>query len=250
MTLRDLPTHMFWAYGDLSNLERLCCASFVSHGYDLNLWSYGHIRNAPPGVVLKDAREILGEEFVFLNAWGSYAGFSDLFRYAVLNKVGGLYADTDVIALEPPRQLPDQAFLCTERTVNADVNGALKLNGNVMFNPAPQIGNLIDLALAFSLRFPKNDVTWGELGPDLLTAIASLYKKHGFLVFGPEFANPVNYWNCPNHLLATGRKLPENAAFLHCYNEMWRREGADKNQAYPEGSIMSTMAKKYLQHPG
>jgi hypothetical protein len=154
MRLRDLPTHMFWAYGDLSGRERLRCASFVSHGYDLNLWSYGQIRNAPPGVVLKDAREIPGEEFVFLNARGSYAGFSDLFRYSVLNKVGGLFADTDVIALEPPWQLPGQAFSCTERTANSDVNGALKLNGNVMFNPARQseISSILPSPLALDFR--------------------------------------------------------------------------------------------------
>ena len=108
-------THMFWAYGDLSNLEKICISSFVSQNYSLNLWTYGGISNTPAGVIVRDAREILPEEMVFLNGRGSYASFSDLFRYAVLNKIGGLYADTDVIALQPESTLPENPFLVTEK---------------------------------------------------------------------------------------------------------------------------------------
>ena len=47
----------------------------------------------------KNANELIDESELFLNQRGSYAGFSDYFRYKVLNTFGGLYADTDVIAL-------------------------------------------------------------------------------------------------------------------------------------------------------
>ncbi len=242
--MKNILAHMFWAYGDLSNLERICCTSFHRQGYELNLWTYGKISNAPMGVALRDAREILPEESVFLNAVGSYAGFSDLFRYAVLNTLGGLYADTDVIALKPASALPEVPFLVTERV--RGLEGKVKVNGNILFNPVPKIGNVVDLAYAYSLRFPKTDITWGEIGPDLLTMIASSYRKHGFSILGAEFANPIDYWDCPKALLEPDRKLPGASAFLHCYNEMWRRVGVDKNAPYAEGCIMASMAARYL----
>jgi len=235
---------MFWAYGNLSNLEKICCSSFVSQGYELNLWTYGDMSNAPIGVKLKDAREILPEDTLFLNSMGSYAGFSDLFRYAVLNSVGGLYSDTDVIALKPPSILPENPFLVTEKIQG--IEGRSKINGNILFNPIPKIGNVVDLAYAYSMRFPKTDITWSEIGPDLLTAIVTIYQKHGFLIQNTDYANSVNYWDCPNALLAPGYKLSDNAAFLHCYNEMWRRLGIDKNACFPKDSIMDRMACNYL----
>jgi hypothetical protein len=110
-----IKAHLFWAYGKLSKLEQLSLISFVKQGYEVNLWTYGDMPNPPKGVLVKDAREILPESNVFLNQRGSYAGFSDLFRYAVITSIGGLYADTDCIALKPASELPNEAFLVTER---------------------------------------------------------------------------------------------------------------------------------------
>jgi hypothetical protein len=241
--MKKIQAHMFWAYGDLSKLETICCNSFVNNNYQLNLWTYGQMTNAPSGVCVRDAREILPESLIFLNSKGSYAGFSDFFRYAVLNKQGGLYSDTDVIALKPASELPQKAFLVTE---NCDDRVNIKINGNIIYNPEPKTGNIVDLALAYTERFPKQDVTWSEIGPDLLTAIATIYPKHGFQIMQPSFANPINFWDCPASLLGAPVALPEDAMFLHCYNEMWRRANIDKNAAYPENSLVQILANKYL----
>jgi mannosyltransferase OCH1-like enzyme len=244
MVIRKMiETHMFWAYGNISNLEIICMKSFLKLQYSLNLWTYGDISNAPTGTKIRDAREVLPESKVFLNRYGSYAGFSDLFRYAVLNTQGGLYVDTDVIALKPPIDLPKDRFLVSERV---DLNKAWKINGNVIFNPHPSEGNVIDLAFAYSLRFPKADIIWEEIGPDLLTAITNIYRQHNFEIKEPNFANSINPWDCPSALLTPGILLERNAAFLHCYNEMWRRTGIDKNSVYPRGSLMASFAEEYL----
>lgn len=240
--MKKIEAHMFWAYGDLSQLEILCCQSFLKNAYQLNLWTYGTVSNAPIGVTVRDAREILPESLVFLNSKGSYAGFSDFFRYAVLNTQGGLYSDTDVIALKPADQLPLKPFLVTE---NCDDGVNIKINGNIIFNPEPKIGNIVDLALAYTERFPKEDVTWSEIGPDLLTAIVTIYPRHGFQIMPPVFANPVNFWDCPSRLLEVAEKLPQEAMFLHCYNEMWRRAAIDKNFDYPKHSMLEMLTNKY-----
>jgi glycosyl transferase-like sugar-binding protein len=235
---------MFWAQGGLSNLERMSCNSFLRHGYKLNLWSYSPISNVPAGVILKDAREILPEQEMFCNANGSYAGFSDVFRYAVLNKIGGLWADTDIIALKPASYLPDKKFLVSEWL--QDSPGGRKINGNLIYNPRPEVGNVIDLALAYSMRFPKIDLTWSEIGPDLLSAIVLIYPKHDFLILSPDFSNSINHWDCPSALLEPDRKIVDDAVFLHCYNETWRRSGIDKNSSFHPESIMGGFARQYL----
>ena len=221
-------THMFWAYGTFSRLEYNCAKSFVKKGYELNIWTYGDCKKFEEGAQTKNAREILDENKIFLNSKGSYAGFSDLFRYVVLDKVGGLYVDTDVFALKHSAELPKNKFLVTERVQS----GGFKVNGNVIFNPIPQSGNIINLAKNYSKNFKGEDIQWGEIGPDLLTFIVNTYVRHGFEVFPPEFANPINWWECPDDLMSASGidKLTDNTYFIHLYNEMWRRSSCDKNK--------------------
>lgn len=250
--------HLFWAYGQLSKLELLSLSSFVKQGYKVNLWSYDQIPNLPKGVLLQDAREILPESSVFLNQRGSYAGFSDLFRYAVLSIKGGLYSDTDVIALKPASALPKEAFLVTERTGQKKnlknflrklfgIQKANRINGNIIFNPSPKEGDLIDLAYAYSLKFPKSEIRWSEIGPSLLTAIVKIFPTHGFLIQEPDFANPISYSDCPHLLMSSKAKIPNASFFVHLYNEKWRRAGVDKNQEYPEDSFLAELEKTILQ---
>lgn len=176
--------------------------------------------NAPSGAFVRDAREILPKKTVFLNQRGSYASFSDLFSYAVLSKIGGLYADTDVIALKSASELPSTPFIVTERSNQKNnfktlvkkllkITDSVCINVNVIYNPNPQEGNLIDLAFAYSLRFPKKNIKWSEIGPSLLNAIVKIYPDHGFVIQDPSFANPINYSDCPKALLSPGVKLPK-----------------------------------------
>ena len=125
----SIQVHMFWAYGDLTTLERLAAVSFVANGFDLKLHTYGSINNLPSGIQQCDAREIIPEHRVFKYKNGSYAGFADLFRYAVLCQQGGLWADTDVICLAAAhdfKAISNDGLLVTERTRNS-----IKINNNV-----------------------------------------------------------------------------------------------------------------------
>ena len=232
-------THLFWARGRLSQLEQVCMTSFVRQGYDPQLWTYDGVDNAPAGVRVCDAREILPESALFLNRRGSYAGFSDLFRYTVLHARGGLYSDTDVVALQPPSALPAGPFVVTERQPRAQI----QVNGNLLGNPVPRDGNLVDLARVYAERFPKDEIRWSEIGPSLLTGIVNMHPGHGFAVMPPEFANPLAWWDCPAGLLAP-TPLPAGAAFVHLYNETWRRAGIDKDAPFPAGSLVAQLAAR------
>jgi mannosyltransferase OCH1-like enzyme len=234
---------MFWAYGNLSEFERLCVESFVRLEYRVTIWTYDNLLSAPPGANVRDAREIIPEAEVFLNRQGSYAGFSDLFRYSVLSRRGGLYVDTDVFALRHVNELPRSRFLVTEKSFGSE-RGEHLINGNVIFNPSPCSGDVIDLALAYSVRFRKEDINWGEIGPDLLTAIVRIYPEHKYEIKDPQFANPIDYWDSPSMLLKPDVRLNrQESFFLHLYNETWKRNGVSKNVSYPHNSLMDFVSQ-------
>jgi len=234
---------MFWAYGNFSQLELLCVNSFVKQNYDVSVWSYDLIENLPTGASLRDANEILPEEGVFTYKNGSVAAFANLFRYTLLMQHGGLYVDTDVIALRDAALIPEHPFLVTERTTTAN---ALKINNNVIHCPHPAPGCIIDLAQAMASRFPIEQMEWGDTGPKLLTVLHQAYPRLSYPLMPPEFANPINWWNCPETLLNSECAVPKEATFLHCFNQIWRQKGVEKNNPFPSGSMMALLTQQFL----
>lgn len=256
MIVAELIVHMLWVTGSLSKIEKISVNSFVSKGYRTLLWSYGGLDNAPPGAEVRDAREVLPENRLFRGKSGSLAQFSDLFRYAVLNSQGGLWADADVVALSAPSALGAVPFLVTERDQASLLKKMAKkalrrpdgriVSNNVIYNPVPAAGNIVDLAFGYASSFPKEKIVWGELGPRLISAIESIYPDHGFKVHPPGFANPVDWWRCPQDLLKSPAESVAGASFLHLYNETWRRAGVDKNANFPRNSLMHDLADEFL----
>jgi hypothetical protein len=96
---------MLWIGRSLSNLERLAMASFLANGHPVHLYAYSHIDRVPHGVTRLDANEILPESSVFTYAdgfgKGSPSAFSNRFRYKLLLERGGIYADADIVCLQP-----------------------------------------------------------------------------------------------------------------------------------------------------
>jgi len=236
---------MLWCYGDLTALEKLAMVSFVANGFDLKLYTYGKINNLPSGIQQYDAREVIPEHRVFKYKNGSYAGFSDLFRYAVLCQQGGIWADMDVICLKSIHEfkaLGNDGFLVTER---AQIENSLKVNCNLIYHPEPTSGDIIDLAYAVTDRYQVEKLEWGDCGPKLLTTLVKAYPKLAPKIMKPAFANPIDYWDCPKTLLGDSDSLSKDTFFLHCFNEMWRRQGVDKNQPYPRYSLLGKVLAQY-----
>ncbi|MBY0406370.1 MAG: capsular polysaccharide synthesis protein, partial [Rickettsiales bacterium] len=100
----DFPIQSLWI-GSLGALERLSMRSFLAHGHRYHLYAYDLTLAPPPGVELKDAREILPEEAIFTYPRGKEKGgisaFADWFRYELLAQKGGWWCDTDIICLKP-----------------------------------------------------------------------------------------------------------------------------------------------------
>lgn len=101
--------HSLWIGKKLGKTELLTLKSFQKFGHTIHLWTYSPITNIPEGIIVEDANEMIAEKDVFSYEkngnidWGkgSYAGFSDIFRYKLLFEKGGWWVDMDVTCLKP-----------------------------------------------------------------------------------------------------------------------------------------------------
>src|SRR5690242_14854394 len=99
-----------WIGNKLSKLELLTISSFIANGHDFHLWTYSDIVTPLPSrVTIRRADDILPRRAVFRSIGagletgvgnGSFAAFSDLFRYKLLYETGGYWTDMDMTCLK------------------------------------------------------------------------------------------------------------------------------------------------------
>lgn len=95
----------FWTGEDVTNLEILTIKSFIENGHIFHLYAYDPTieRYFPKheNFAVKDANEIYDKSKFFTYKGqgdcsdGSVGGFSDIFRYYLMYKLGGWYVDMD-----------------------------------------------------------------------------------------------------------------------------------------------------------
>jgi len=90
-----------WIGSSLSKLEQVCLKSFIDNGHEFHLYTYEDVDNIPEGIIIKDGNEILDKSEIFRYQNGSVSAFSNLFRFTLLYKKGGIWVDTDVICVKP-----------------------------------------------------------------------------------------------------------------------------------------------------
>jgi len=115
-SIEDSPPGIgsLWIGDSLSRLERACIRQMLNMGHAVTLYSLGQIESVPDDVQQVDAREIIGNRKAFpwmgqTRFWGnrnhrfsgSYALFSDMFRYHMLTATDLIWVDLDVFLLRP-----------------------------------------------------------------------------------------------------------------------------------------------------
>ncbi|WP_412508723.1 hypothetical protein [Roseovarius sp. SYSU LYC5161] len=100
---REYEIGMLWVEGPLSYIEGLCAKSFVDAGHAVKLYHYGEVSNVPDGVECVHGNEILQiDRFIRHGRTGSFALFSDVFRYHLLAKRDRvIWADLDAYCRRP-----------------------------------------------------------------------------------------------------------------------------------------------------
>lgn len=260
--LAPLPlVHMFWHGPALTRIERVCMTSFVAVGHRVNLHVYEEPAGVPAGIHVTDARRVLAEKELFRHPKsGSMAMFADWFRYRVLFEQGGVWADTDVVCLQPLLYAQSEIYAWEDTQ---------QINNAVLGLPA---GHALAQWMAQCCESPnrilpydngrskrrkwrrrllegnrRGNVKWGEFGPAGFTAAARHLGFDAQALPAWHFY-PVHYrqWKAvfePNDIAIVGE-----ARALHLWNEMMRRETCfDKNGRFASDSIFEQLCRRYLK---
>jgi hypothetical protein len=228
-----------WIGKRISKLEMLTIHSFLAFGYRFKLWLYEPLENTlPKNIIIGDANEIIPKEQVFAyknknkygHGKGSYAGFSDIFRYKLLYEKGGWWVDMDVTCLKP-LDFDKQYFFRNHHE--------LKIVGNVM--KCPKHSKLMkycyDEAIA---TVTEENTDWHKPIEILNNNIAKL----GLEQYIYRNISNEDKWDSTSKFIWTNEELPDHWHIIHWQNEEWRAKKVSRNSFY----FKSTLAKLMRTH--
>lgn len=234
-----------WIGEELSTMEQLTIRSFQTHGHEFHLYAYDPIRNVPAGTVIEDAATCLPRDKIFTYAEGvgkgSYGGFANWFRYELLLQKGGIWVDMDMVCLKP-FDFPEDLVISGE----SDINTQQPVAGNCVLK-APAGHRLFEGLLNICRQLPKDNLRVGQTGPYLMQRALVYHDLQQFRV-RPEIFCPIPYWKAP--LLAQPvprrKKMLARSHAVHLWNEVWRREGLDKDGKFPQECLYEELKARYL----
>lgn len=211
----------------------------MAAGIAVELFSEAPVAGLPAGVTRRDAREILDHEVaVYRHEFDgpSPSLHSNHFRYALLEKVGGWWIDTDVLLMAAT--LPATDIFVARQSDH-------ELNGSAMrFPPGhPLIGAARERTAAV-----LENARWGDTGPRLLTELQPEHapdlsiapRESAYAIGADEFQKFLLPDACAEVETRTA-----NSTFVHLWNEMWRKAGIPKNIAPPKGSWLDRMFERH-----
>ena len=226
-----------WIGPRLSAMERLSLRSFVAHGHDVHLYTYGDVEGVPAGTRVKDANEILPRSRVFqYSEFASYSGFSNYFRYRLLLLRGGWWIDADVICLRPFDDLAAEHVFAAE-----DHEGTRYVSSAAI--KAPVGSAAMEWAWQECDARDPATIRWGETGPRLLGQAVQRFDLESH-VQPPSSFCPIGYadWE---RVLEPDADLAGAPYALHLWNEMWRRAGRDKDARYDPRCLYEGLRARY-----
>lgn len=242
------PIQMMWVDGPLSALERLSIASFIRCGHPVHLYVYGEVGGVPEGATVLDGRSILPENRICRYGAaagpgeGSLALFANIFRYALLNRRGGIWSDCDIVCLQPLQDaMSDDYVIATEYR---DRRRQMALANNCLLK-APAGSPFIAECNAVAMGVEPEKSGWGELGPAMLTVMVRKHALERFLAPPWRFC-PLGWWEFRRVIEDAVMQWPDVTLSMHCFNEMWRRAGLDKNARYGVHSPFERLKARYL----
>jgi hypothetical protein len=228
-----------WVGRRLSTMERLSIASFLHHGHEYHLFAYDNVEGLPSGAILSDANAILPASMIFqYREHPSYAGFSNYFRYKLLLERGGWWADTDVVCLRP-FQFEEPYVFASEMKPDGD---AVATSGVIK---APAGSEAMAYAWGRCLERDPQGLIWGETGPRLVGQTIARFGLERYVQPARTFS-PVNCfdWKC---LIEPGVSWPfdDPTRAVHLWNELWRRDGVDKEGDFPPDCLYQRLKTMY-----
>ncbi len=239
LTANNTIIHSLWIGKTLSRVELLCIESFLAHKHSFHLWVYETPETPlPEGTILEDANKIIPDKNVFSyrktnqfgHGKGSYAGFSDIFRYKLLYEHGGWWVDMDVICLKPFDFKDDYVFR---------EHHDFPVVGNMM--KCPKESELMKRCFEQAvIEVDQNNVNWNKPVQILNDNIQALNLTSYIRAISNH-----DKWFYIRKFLYKNMKIPTHWYALHLINEEWRRNIMDKNVFFKNSSI-GNLYEKYM----
>lgn len=236
-----MEVNSYWA-GPLSQLEILCMSSFVQNDIRYNLYVHEEPAGVPSGVSVRSAEEIVPAEKVFaypagtFNA-GSISGFSNLFRYSLIHRIGGWWVDADVCCLTPFETSAQTLYL----RAPSSTDEFLVASG--IFKAARGTPVLHECLKIFATK-DTTKVLHGETGPKLLTHAVRTCGETASVQASSEFF-PVPWWEY-ERLFRDEELSLDGCRTVHFWNAMVTAGALDKNDNFPVNSVFERLKRRYL----
>lgn len=223
-------------HGELTGLEITCIQSFLDHGHDVTIFAYEKC-GAPTHFKIADAEKILRRTNLFFYksspGRGSVSGFTNRFRYALLQHSDDWWIDTDVVCLS--KEWPSAGAAPIHAAWEDD-----KLIGSAVLRLDPAVAKaLYERAKAIGAK-----AKWGETGPRLLTSYAQDHHLLNKILPAQSFY-PIHYNEWQKIFAADSkdsvREACRSSHAVHLWNEMSRRAGFDKSALPQRDSFFGSL---------
>ena len=239
-----------WIGESLSTLQIISINSWIKNGFEFNLYTYENVKNVPLDVNLKDANDIIDKDKIFrykdtghvINGKpfgeGRVAGFSDWFRAKLLYQQGCIWVDMDVVCLRP-FDIQDDYFFVKQNHVGNELSIATCFI-YVKEKKSDVFEEWLNRIESFGHRL--QDISWGDIGPDMLTDIVNNKSLYYFVQNKKTFC-PIDYQDY--HKIWTEDLNLKDSFGIHLWNAMWEQYEIDKEGNYTD-SFFDKLKKKYL----
>lgn len=230
----------FWHGEAIGTYQLLCLRSFVDRGHRIELFSFEPKLDLPDWITLVDAAEILPRERVLrhLREPRRFAVHADLFRLALLHRLGGWWIDPDVVLLRA--ELPASSHWLS-RPLGSDMvsTAALKL---------PAGDPSLTEALMRATLLEERVEDWGKAGAPLLT---SSLAEHGLLgtrhcdheASALSWSEVIRLFD-PSEAELLAKEL-DGKRFLDLHQEVWLRAGIPGFLGPPRGSFLERLFRRH-----
>jgi hypothetical protein len=166
------------------------------------------------------------------------SGYSNLFRYTLLQRLGGWWVDTDVCCLRPFPTDRDELYL-REETQSGEL-----LVASCIFR-APSASCVLAHCLDTFARTDVSKVVHGETGPLLLTDAILKCDGADAIRPGAQFL-PVPWWDW-QRLLSDEQLAVDRCFAVHFWNTMLTSAGVNKNAEFAKNSVVERLKRQYLR---
>ena len=151
MDLTRRPVASLWIGERLQYLNQLCLKSHLRHGHPVTLYCTDEVTNAPEGVEVRKATEIMDIPMDIVEQT-SASFLSNVFRYKMIQKTGAIWIDCDAFCHAP---FPDE---WEHIYAGHGMRGAL----NCGVVGIPQKGELMDQLLDYYDNLPDFPPWWND----------------------------------------------------------------------------------------